>query len=134
MTGPAPSVTELISRVAKLSPDRREQIIAQLTDEQARELLRAHQADNQRRRHDAACRVFAGQKNFLVFNDEHDETQNWANRGTLKAMQEAEKAFAEDDFDRAEHLADVVQHMMRRDIPKFRANPKAWIAKMRELL
>jgi hypothetical protein len=47
-------------------------------------------------------------------------------------MKEAEKAFAADDYDRAEHLAEVVLSMMRRDTVKFQSNPKAWIEKMRE--
>jgi hypothetical protein len=50
----------------------------------------------------------------------------------LQAIREAEQAFAADDYDRAEHLAEVVLIMMRRDTVKFQANPKAWIAKMRE--
>jgi hypothetical protein len=43
-------------------------------------------------------------------------------------MKEAERAFAEDDYDRAEHLADVVIAMFRRDTVKYQADPQAWMA------
>jgi hypothetical protein len=83
----------------------------------------------EQRRLTAAHHVFEAQQTFLVFND---EDQCWVYPATLRAMQQAEAAFADDDFDRAEHLAAVVLCMMRRDTAKFRANPKAWIARMRE--
>ncbi len=43
------------------------------------------------------------------------------------AMKEAERAFSDDDYDRAEHLAKVVACMVRREAPKFAADPKRWI-------
>jgi hypothetical protein len=80
------------------------------------------------RRLACACRVFAAQKCFLPFNV---KGKCWVKPATLKAMQEAERTFAEDDCDRAEHLAAVVICMMKRDTAKFTADPKAWMARMR---
>jgi hypothetical protein len=79
----------------------------------------------------AAHRVVAAEKCFIPFND---KDHCWVHPATLKAMKQAEHAFANDDYDRAEHLAEVVLCMMRRDTAKFQANPEAWIAnaKMRE--
>jgi hypothetical protein len=42
-------------------------------------------------------------------------------------MKEAERAFSDADYDRAEHLAKVVAYLVQREAPKFAANPKAWI-------
>jgi hypothetical protein len=78
-----------------------------------------------------ARRVHKTQKCFIPFNDKK-ANKCWVHPATLQAMKEAEKAFAADDYDRAEHLAEVVLSMMRRDTVKFQRNPKAWIAKMRE--
>ena len=47
-------------------------------------------------------------------------------------MKEAEAAFADDDYDRAEHLARVVAAMVRREAPIFVANPTKWIEKWDE--
>jgi hypothetical protein len=78
-----------------------------------------------------AQRVHAAQKCFRTFSD-YDKGECWVHPATLQAMREAEQAFARDDFDRAEHLAGVVLAMMERDTAKYNADPKAWIAKMRE--
>jgi hypothetical protein len=48
-------------------------------------------------------------------------------------MKEAERAFSEGDYERAEHLAKVVACLVRREAPKFAANPKVWIETRREL-
>ena len=48
-------------------------------------------------------------------------------------MKAAEQAFSDTDYDRAEHLAKVVAYLVRREAPKFTANPKAWIETRREL-
>jgi hypothetical protein len=50
-----------------------------------------------------------------------------------EAMKEAEAAFAADDYDLAEHLAKVVACMVRREAPKFAANPKARIERLQGL-
>ena len=47
-------------------------------------------------------------------------------------MKEAEAAFADDDYDRAEHLARLVAAMVRREAPIFVANPTKWIEKWDE--
>jgi hypothetical protein len=79
----------------------------------------------------AARRVFEAAKTFRVFYDYDKDC--WPSRASEQAMREAEQAFAADDYDRAGHLAAVVLVMMRRDTAKFNADPKGWIARMREL-
>ena len=81
------------------------------------------------RRSVVAGRVVAAQKCFRLFDS---DGRCWANPATERAMQEAESAFARDDYDRAEHLAEVVLAMLRRDTEKFNANPKAWVARMQQ--
>jgi hypothetical protein len=85
------------------------------------------------RRFAAAQRVFAAQKCFRPFCN-YVTGECWVHPATLQAMREAEAALAQDDYDRAEHLSVVVIAMMRRDTARFNADPKAWIAKMREAL
>jgi hypothetical protein len=79
----------------------------------------------------AARRVVAAQKCFRPFTD-YDKGECWVRPATLQAMREAEQAFARDDYERAEHLAEVVLAMMRRDTARLNADPKLWIARMRE--
>lgn len=86
---------------------------------------------SKQRRISAARRVLEAQKCFRVFTN-YATGQCWVKPATLQAMREAEQAFADDDFDRAEHLSDVVIAMMRRDTARFEADPEAWIAAMRE--
>jgi hypothetical protein len=49
-----------------------------------------------------------------------------------KTMKEAEAAFCDEDYDRAEHLAKVVAAMVRREAPIFAANPERWIERWQE--
>jgi hypothetical protein len=49
------------------------------------------------------------------------------------AMHEAERAFSEDDHERAAHLTVVVVLMIERDLNRFRADPEGWTFK-RKLL
>jgi len=46
--------------------------------------------------------------------------------GSTKEEDRAKVAVA---CDRAEHLVRVVERMIRREAPKFAANPEAWIAR-----
>ena len=62
----------------------------------------------------------------------YDTGECWVKPATLQAMREAEQAFANDEYDQAEHLSDVVLVMMHRDISQYRADPKAWIVRVRE--
>jgi hypothetical protein len=48
-----------------------------------------------------------------------------------QTMKEAEAAFADADYDRAEHLARVVAALVKREAPIFAADPKRWIEKWR---
>jgi hypothetical protein len=61
------------------------------------------------------------------------EGRRYLSRPIDKAMTEAERAFADEDYDRAEHLAKVIACMVRRETPKFTANPKARIERLQEL-
>jgi hypothetical protein len=57
----------------------------------------------------------------------------YLSRTVDEVMKEAERAFADDNYDRAEHLAKVVAYLVGRESPKFAANPKAWIETQQEL-
>jgi hypothetical protein len=75
------------------------------------------------------------------------EDGQYLSRTVDEAMKEAERAFsaaidAEGDgaaaqavahYDQAEHLAKVVACLVRREAPRFAANPKMWIETRREL-
>jgi hypothetical protein len=61
------------------------------------------------------------------------EGKQYLSRTVDEAMKAAEQAFSDTDYDRAEHLAKVVAYLVRREAPKFTANPKAWIETRREL-
>jgi multidrug resistance efflux pump len=54
-------------------------------------------------------------------------------RAVEQATKEAECAFAEKDYARAEHLAEVVLCMARRDAARFQANPEAGVARLRSV-
>jgi hypothetical protein len=81
------------------------------------------------RRVAVARRVVEAQKCFCVFNV---EDHCWASPATEAAMQQAEAAFACDDYDSAEQLRRVTPHHGEHNSGQmFQANPEAWIAKMR---
>jgi len=61
------------------------------------------------------------------------EGEQYLSRAVSETMKEAERAFSDEDYDRAEHLAKVVTWLVRREAPKFAANPRAWIEMRREL-
>ena len=52
--------------------------------------------------------------------EEPDVKGDWVpSRAVEQAIKQAEAAFTAADYDRAEHLAEVVLHMTRRDAPKI---------------
>jgi hypothetical protein len=57
----------------------------------------------------------------------------YPSRAVDRAFSEAEFAFSEGDYDRAERLTKVIACMIKRDGPRFAADPKKWIATRREL-
>jgi hypothetical protein len=59
--------------------------------------------------------------------------EQFLSRTVDETIREAEAAFAEDDFSRAEHLAKVVAYLVRREAPRFAANPARWVETWREL-
>lgn len=82
------------------------------------------------RRLAAAHRVVEAQRAVAAFRVD----DRWcASRAVEQAMKEAEAAFAVDDHECASHLAEVVLLMCRRELPKFRADPEAWMARLQEL-
>lgn len=54
-------------------------------------------------------------------------------RAVERAFAETERAFSDDDFDRAEHLVRVLTFMIEREAPKFAADPRRYIETRREL-
>jgi hypothetical protein len=77
----------------------------------------------------SARRVHEAQKLFRPFSD-YERDECWVHPATLQAMREAEAAFDREDYDLTDHLAAVVTSMMRRDLPKFQADPAAWKARL----
>jgi hypothetical protein len=61
------------------------------------------------------------------------EGQRYISRPIDDAMKEARAAFDAEDYDRAERLAKVVACMVRREAPKFAANPRARIERFQGL-
>jgi hypothetical protein len=53
--------------------------------------------------------------------------KQYLSRTVRETMLEAERAFADNDYDWAEHLAKIVAYLVAREAPKFAANPKLWI-------
>jgi hypothetical protein len=79
--------------------------------------LRSAVSVTEERRLDVARYLVEAQKCFRVFSN-YDTGECWVKPATLQAMREAELAFANEAYDRAEHLAEVVLAMMRRDTLK----------------
>jgi hypothetical protein len=82
--------------------------------------------DMERRRIAVARQLVEAGRSFHAFDFEGEQ---YPSKVTLETMKEAERAFADDDFDCAEHLARIVAYLVRRETPKFTANQKAWIEK-----
>jgi hypothetical protein len=83
---------------------------------------------NEERRLEVARQIVAVQKSLCAFEyGDVDHCRLYWSRPVERTMKEAEKAFAEDDFDRAEYLAKVTAKMVQREAPKFAANPAKWI-------
>jgi hypothetical protein len=51
----------------------------------------------------------------------------YLSRTACETMRQAEKAFSDEDYDRAEHLAKVVAVVVKREALIFAADPKRWI-------
>lgn len=58
------------------------------------------------------------------------EGEQRPSRAVHRTMVEAERAFADEHYDQAEHLTKVVTLMIAREAPKFAANPKQWIDRL----
>ena len=76
------------------------------------------------RRLTVARQIVTAQRGFPLFLFDGEQHPS---RAILQTMRQAECAFAADDFDRAEHLAKVVTAMIKREAPKFAADPKKYI-------
>lgn len=53
--------------------------------------------------------------------------EQYLSRTVHETMPEAERAFADNDYDQAEHLAKVVTYLVKREAAQFAANPQRWI-------
>ena len=82
------------------------------------------------RRLEVAKQLVAVGKGFNRFLYQDEQRPS---RAVERTMQQAEQAFADEQYDHAEHLANVVVYMIERDAPIFAADPKKWIAKREEL-
>lgn len=51
----------------------------------------------------------------------------YLSRTVHETMLEAERAFANNDYDQTEHLAKIVAYLVAREAPKLKANPQRWI-------
>ena len=76
------------------------------------------------RRLEVAKQIVAAQRQFKLFEYNGEQRPSGA---ILRAMQQSERAFADEDYDRTEHLAKVVILMAKRDAPKFAADPKRYV-------
>jgi hypothetical protein len=83
--------------------------------------------DMERRRIAVARQLVEVGRSFHAFDFKGEQ---YLSKVTLKTMKEAERAFSDDDFDRAKHLARIVTYLVRREAPKFAANPNAWIERL----
>ncbi len=61
------------------------------------------------------------------------EGEQYLSRAVDAAMKEAEAAFSNGNYRHAEHLAKVVECLVRREAPKFATDPRKWIERRREL-
>jgi hypothetical protein len=83
------------------------------------------------RRLEVAKQIVAVQRMYAAsFTYEGEQRPS---RGVHRTMVEAERAFADEHYDQAEHLTKVLTLMIKREAPKFAANPKQWIAQREEL-
>jgi hypothetical protein len=89
------------------------------------------------RKIEVARRLVAVGKSLHAFDHgEHvpfEGTPQYLSRTVCETMRKAERAFSDDDYDRAEHLAKVVAVLVKREAPIFAANPTRWIEKWQEL-
>jgi hypothetical protein len=82
------------------------------------------------RRVAVARRVVDVQRSLSAFTYGDDQ---FPSPTVMKAMRECEAAFSDDDFDRAEHLANVTAFLIAREAPKFATDPEKWIKRVQEL-
>lgn len=76
------------------------------------------------RKLEVAKQLVAVGRMFNVFLYEGEQRPS---RAIDQAMKEAERAFADEHYDRAERLAKVVTLMIKREAPKFAADPKRYV-------
>ena len=87
-------------------------------------------ATKQDRRIAVGREVFAVQRSLHAFDY---RKRCYLSKTVEDVMRECERAYALDnDYARAEHLVKIIAYLVRREAPKFAANPKRWIAVWRE--
>lgn len=80
------------------------------------------------RRVEVAQHLVAVGKSLDVFN--HGKRQ-YLSKAVERTMKDAEQAFANCDYDRAEHLVLVIAAMVKREAPIFAADPDKWVDKIK---
>ncbi len=82
------------------------------------------------RRYAVASQLVDVGRSLNAFNSGNEQ---YLSRAVSEAMKEAERAFVAEDYARAERLVKVITYLVKREAPRFAANPKAWIETRREL-
>jgi hypothetical protein len=78
-----------------------------------------------KRRTAVAHQVVAAQRSLGAFAYRH---RLYSSKTVMDVMRECERAFSIDkDYDRAEHMVKIIAFLIRREAPKFAADPKRWI-------
>jgi hypothetical protein len=90
----------------------------------------SEQEDTQRRVLTVAHKIEAVQRSLSAFDF---EGQQYLPKSVAQAILETEYAFAHKDYDRAEHMCKVTAFLVSREAPRMRADPKAWVARWKEL-
>lgn len=100
------------------------------------------------RRREVGLRLHAIGRTMWAFNYPPNEKSPWhspqyLSRTVEETMVEAERAFADAGYgknseayqllDRTEHLAKLVEVMIRREVPIFAADPQKWITEWHEV-
>jgi hypothetical protein len=73
----------------------------------------------------AAHQVVAAQRLLSAFDY---NGRQYLSKTVEEVMRECERAFSMDkDYDRSAHLVKIIAYLVRREAPKFAANPQRWI-------
>ena len=82
------------------------------------------------RAREVAKQVVDAQRVYAAFSYKGEQRPSRALRQT---MLEAERAWGDEQYDRTEHLTEVVELIGKRELPIFLADPKKWVETREEL-